>query len=231
MASEIICIIDRSGSMGSMASEAIGGFNSFLAEQKAVPDDACKFSMVLFDHEYIKAYDAEDIQNVQELNDKTYVPRGSTALFDAMGRALDEAIDRIQKEYTTLPRVAVMVMTDGGENASKDYTKGRLDKLVEDLKKEGWQFVFMSSDLSSFNADLGQMTLGSSNIAYNSTGAGYHAAYAAAASNVASYRSMGVMTDSAVMLNDDGSTQELKIDARDAKNKKNATDQSTTVVN
>jgi Mg-chelatase subunit ChlD len=223
MSSEIICIVDRSGSMGGMVKEAIGGFNTFLKEQQAIPDDSCKFTLVMFDHEYNKVYDAADIQSVSELTDQTYVPRGTTALYDAMGRALDEAIDRIQKEYATLPRVAVMVMTDGQENASKDYTKGRLEKLVEDLKKDNWQFVFLSSDLNSFNVDLGSMTVGTSSLGYGDTAYGYSTAYTCASQNVAQYRSMGIINTDAVLLNDDGTKNKLKIAARDTADTQSST--------
>ena len=222
MASEIICIIDRSGSMRSMSQEAIGGFNQFLKDQKAIPDDSCKFTLILFDHEYSTVYNAVDIQDVSELNDQTYIPRGTTALFDAMGRALDDAIDRIQREYTEKPRVAVMIMTDGQENASKDYKKDRLEKLVEELKSDGWQFVFMSSDLNSFNADLNTMAVGTMSLGYDSSAKGYTAAYYAASNSINAYRTGGVVAKGAVLLADDGSKKKLKIkdkDVVDAKNK------------
>jgi len=204
MASEIICIIDRSGSMAGMAKEAIGGFNQFLTEQKALPDDSCKFTLVLFDHDYNKIYDAVDIQDVAELNETTYVPRGTTALFDAMGRALDDAIDRIQKEYSEKPRMAVMVMTDGQENASKDYKKDRLEKLVEDLKKEGWQFVFMSSDLNSFQNDLQTMSaVGTMNVVYNNNSRGYTASYANVSQSMGVFREQGIVSTAKLDLTDD----------------------------
>ena len=212
MSSEIICIIDRSGSMSNMTKEAIGGFNQFLAEQKALPDDSCKFTLILFDHVYNIIYDAENIQNVSELTEQTYVPRGTTALYDAMGRAIDDVMDRIQKEYSERPRVAVMIMTDGQENASKDYSKERLEKLVEDLKKEGWQFVFMSSDLNSFAADLGTMTVGSQSVGYNNTLKGYVSAYACAADSVKAFRSMGIVNTDHTYLADDGTKKKLNID-------------------
>ena len=82
---EIISIVDRSGSMQSILDDAIGGFNTFLRSQQAQPGEA-KLSLILFDHEYQVVHQAVDIQQVEPLNQDTYVPRGSTALLDAVGK-------------------------------------------------------------------------------------------------------------------------------------------------
>ena len=84
---EIISIVDRSGSMQSILDDAIGGFNTFLRSQQAQPGEA-KLSLILFDHEYQVVHQAVDIQQVESLNQDTYVPRGSTALLDAVGKIL-----------------------------------------------------------------------------------------------------------------------------------------------
>jgi len=219
MTSEIICIIDRSGSMTSMATEAIGGFNQFLKEQQAIPDD-CKLTLVLFDHVYDVIHNAVNIQNVHELNDSVYIPRGATALYDAMGKALDDAMARIQHEYTTPPRVAVMIMTDGQENASKNYTKSRLEKFVEDLKKDQWQFIFMSSDLASFDKDLGTMTIGTMQIGHTSTVGSYYNATAQMSNSIRAYRNMGTVNTSSVYVDNNGETDHLTVTSKsDSKDK------------
>ncbi len=86
---EIVCILDRSGSMQSMRDDAIGGFNAFLEEQKKLPG-AAHLTVVLFDHEYDVLHQGVDIQQVAPLNSDTYVPRGQTALLDAVGRTVDD---------------------------------------------------------------------------------------------------------------------------------------------
>ena len=84
---EIVSIVDRSGSMESILDDAIGGFNTFLAAQQRQPGEA-KLSLILFDHEYQVVHQAVDIQQVEPLNQDTYVPRGSTALLDAVGKTI-----------------------------------------------------------------------------------------------------------------------------------------------
>ena len=93
---EIGFILDRSGSMASMAKEAIGGFNAFLESQQKLPGEA-KLTLVLFDHEYIVAHSRRPIKDVPPLDDHTYVPRGSTALLDAIGRTINTIGERLDK--------------------------------------------------------------------------------------------------------------------------------------
>ena len=84
MVTEIVCIIDRSGSMESIADDAVGGFNSFLESQKALPGEA-RLTLVLFYHELLFVHDSVELERVEPLDRQTFVPRGSTALFDAIG--------------------------------------------------------------------------------------------------------------------------------------------------
>src|SRR5689334_1631785 len=118
---ELVFILDRSGSMDSMKKEAIGGFNAFLEEQKKLPGEA-KLTVALFDHEYILLCNGKSIKEVEPLNEKTYEPRGTTALMDAIGRTLDDVGKRINSvshdcaacggtKKTT--KVLVAVLTDG----------------------------------------------------------------------------------------------------------------------
>ena len=85
---DIAFVLDRSGSMNSIAGDAIGGFNTFLAQQQAQPG-AAHLTLVLFDHEYLVPHDNVDIHSVPPLDDRTYIPRGMTALLDAIGRTID----------------------------------------------------------------------------------------------------------------------------------------------
>jgi uncharacterized protein YegL len=147
---EIIAIVDRSGSMNSLAAEAIGGFNAFLEQQKALPGEA-KLSLVLFDHEFIQVTEGLMLSDVKSLDRTTYVPRGSTAMNDAIGRSLQGQGERIKNEAWA-DKVIVCLVTDGWENASKEYTREAVQKLVKEKEAMGWSFVFLFAGLTQAEA-------------------------------------------------------------------------------
>jgi hypothetical protein len=148
MHQEVVVILDRSGSMETIADDAIGGFNGFLAEQQNMDEEAL-FSLVLFDNEYGAAFTSTPIQSVPPLDAATYVPRGSTALLDAVGRTLVELKARIAaRPVDDRPQeVVVAILTDGWENASREFSYSQIRKIVEQRKREdGWQFVFLAAN-------------------------------------------------------------------------------------
>lgn len=145
---EIAYVLDRSGSMASLTSDAIGGFNSFLNSQKQLPGRA-NFTLVLFDHEYLVTHKGVDIQRVPELNGKSYVPRGQTALLDAIGRTIDELGARLAAipEEKRPAKVIVAIFTDGFENASHVYTTDRLAASIKhQQEKYSWEFLFLAAN-------------------------------------------------------------------------------------
>lgn len=151
--SEIICIVDRSGSMHIIKDDAIGGFNQFLEDQQAVPGEA-NLTLVLFSHEYILVHDAVPLPQVEPLTDKTYQPSGSTALLDAIGRTIDDVGKRLAKtaEPDRPSHVIVAILTDGQENASSDYTKERIAEMIQHQEeKYSWQFFFLGANIDSFS--------------------------------------------------------------------------------
>lgn len=148
---EIAVIVDRSGSMEDLAGAAIRGFNSFLQEQRALPGQA-RLSLILFDNEYLRITDRSPIEEVAPLNSETYLPRASTALYDAVGRT----IDYIGIELASTPEaerpatVIIAILTDGLENASKEYTQADVAQMIQRQRDEyNWQFVFLGSDKGS----------------------------------------------------------------------------------
>ena len=147
---EIIFILDRSGSMASMSDEAKSGFNSFLKSQRECEGDA-RLSLTLFDHEYTPVIQSVPLESVPELDDTNYEPRGTTALLDAVGRSIHDFKQGLKKNPKTnaSKRVIVVVLTDGLENASKDYDYIRVKDLIEQQKEQGWEFLFLASDLES----------------------------------------------------------------------------------
>ena len=136
---QIVFVLDRSGSMLSVAEDAVGGFNAFLAEQQKAPQGK-RFTLIQFDHEYRVDYDKVKLGEVRPLvNGQSYVPRGCTALMDAVARALAIVSDT--------DRAIVAVYTDGRENASIEVTKDALKKLIKQAQKRGVEVLFLASDV------------------------------------------------------------------------------------
>ncbi len=188
--SEIACVIDRSGSMQSIKSDAIGGFNAFLEDQKKQPGRA-RLTLVLFDHEYERVHDSVDIQQVQPLDENTYQPRGTTALLDAIGRTIDDVGKRLAEtpEAERPGTVIVAILTDGMENASKDYTRARIAEMIEHQRERyGWEFVFLAANQDAIQEAQRLSISAADAVTFNATGAGVRQAYAKMSSSVAEKR-------------------------------------------
>ncbi len=148
---ELVFILDKSGSMGGLESDTIGGFNSMLNKQKALDDD-CRITTVLFDNNYELLHDRIDIQAVNPITEKDYYVGGSTALLDAIGITLQKII-RVAK-YTTkedlAPKVIFVIVTDGMENASREYSSQKIKSMIEEQKtKYGWEFIFLGANIDA----------------------------------------------------------------------------------
>lgn len=148
---QIICILDRSGSMHHIAEDTIGGYNSFIAKQRQEKGKA-QVTTVLFDDKYDVIGEAVPIGKVPQLTAKEYYARGMTALLDAVGRTIMSTASRMEKEGICpgKRRVLFLIMTDGQENDSREYTKERVKTLIETAGKEyGWEFIFMGANIDS----------------------------------------------------------------------------------
>lgn len=148
---EIVFILDRSGSMGGLEADTIGGYNSMLSKQKKEEGDVI-LSTVLFDDRCEILHDRVSVHKVEPLTDNEYYVRGCTALLDAVGGAI-EHIGHIHKE---LPddekpeKTLFIITTDGMENASRQYTYDKVKKLVEKKKKKHqWEFIFMGANIDA----------------------------------------------------------------------------------
>lgn len=144
---EIVVVVDESGSMHSTADDAIGGFNSFIASQKEIEGEA-NVTLVLFDDKYQIVYNGLPIDYVSELTNETYIPGGSTALVDAVGKTIDLLSERISslEEEEKPEKAIVIVITDGYENASKEYKGSDVSKKLKDYQsKEGWEVIFIGA--------------------------------------------------------------------------------------
>jgi len=148
MNTEILAIIDVSGSMESIKTDAIGGFNAFLADQKTVDGEA-RMTLALFDNQYDLLYQGRALAEAEPLTTQTYVPRGSTALLDAIGRTLNVQGARIEAEGWA-EKVIVTVLTDGQENQSKEFTAPVIREMVAAAEAKGWAFVFLAANQDAF---------------------------------------------------------------------------------
>jgi uncharacterized protein YegL len=145
---EIAFILDRSGSMQSVTESAITGFNEFLRDQQKTEGQA-RLSLVLFDNEYLVPMARIPIQEATGLDTTTYVPRGSTALLDAIGTTIDSLGTRLAStpEAERPAQVIVAILTDGFENASQKFTWREIsDKILEQTNTYKWQFLFLGAN-------------------------------------------------------------------------------------
>jgi len=183
---EIIDITDCSGSMGNLRIDVIGGFNTLLADQKEVPGEA-RLTHIQFDHEYLVKFVGKNILDVAPLTLETYVPRGSTALLDAIGRTLNEQGKRIASEKWA-DKVIVCIRTDGQENASREFTRDQIKTMIEHAQAHGWTFIFSAANQDAFatGATLGISGAHTQNFA--ATGQGIGMSYAATSNTLRSLR-------------------------------------------
>lgn len=149
-ADELVMVIDRSGSMGGILDDAQGGINAFIEEQKKA-DGKANLTLAEFDNNYEVVYQRTPLDKVPGYELR---PRGMTALLDAIGRTMATYRD----VKTTGKKIAVVV-TDGHENCSQEWDRPRILELIESLKSEGWEFVFLAAseqaidDAASFGFD------------------------------------------------------------------------------
>ena len=146
---EIIFILDRSGSMSGYESDTIGGFNGFIKIQN-LKDEKTNLTVVLFDHEREILWDGIEISNVI-LTEKEYFVRGSTALLDAIGHTIIDVSNRLIKtSYNNLPnKVIFVITTDGLENSSVEFTYEQVERLIKQKQSvDKWDFIFLGANIN-----------------------------------------------------------------------------------
>ncbi len=156
---ELVFVLDRSGSMSGLEDDTIGGFNSMLEKQQAL-DDPCLVTTILFDHEYFTLHNRVDIHKIAPLTRKDYEPRGSTALLDALGKSIQDTLktQKFALAHDRAEKVLFVVITDGYENSSRYFNAEEIKHLVE--KQQfiyDWEFIFLGANIDAIStaADLG----------------------------------------------------------------------------
>ena len=195
---ELVFILDKSGSMGGLETDTIGGYNAMLAKQQALEGD-CHITTVLFDNDYELLHDRIDIKAVSPITSAEYFVGGSTALLDAIGRTIHK-IGNAQKHTADAYRaekVMFVIITDGQENASSEYTAKRVKAMIQRQKAEyNWEFIFLGANIDavqtadSFGIDRSRAQ------SYHADKEGVKLNFQVMSEAVASYRSTDSMSDS-----------------------------------
>lgn len=190
MKTDIVIVLDRSGSMSSVAGNTIEGFNRFLDDQKKAPGSAT-LTLNQFDHQYERIVNGADIHLVAPLTGKTFVPRGMTALLDAIGKSINDTGDRLRKlPASERPdKVIVVIMTDGHENASQEFTRDQIQKMVEHQRGTyAWEFVFLGANMDAIATARSYGFDTANTITYASNDIGTRRAFRSLSSNATSMR-------------------------------------------
>lgn len=145
MKTEVLFILDRSGSMSGLEKDTVGGYNSLITKQREVEGDV-RISTLLFDHDLEWVHDRTSIHEVRALTEKEYYVRGTTALLDAIGYGIQK-MKTIQKNEDV--KVLVVITTDGMENASKEYTTKSVQQLISAQTALGWEFLFLGANIDA----------------------------------------------------------------------------------
>ena len=188
---ELVFIVDRSGSMCDLVSDTIGGFNATLGQHRAAEGDAV-VSTVLFDNETEVLHDRLPIAQVANITEREYWVRGCTALLDAVGgsiRHIARVRSYLPEEYRPAKTIFVII-TDGLENASRKYSRAQVRKLIEQKKEEGWEFLFLGANIDAVG-EAGSLGISEDRaVTYLSDSVGQRKAYEAVGRATCAMRSM-----------------------------------------
>ncbi len=190
----ISVILDRSGSMAGIASDIAGGFNTFLDEQRAQPGGG-RMTLVQFDGQdpFEVLIDGDDLATVSPLDPARYLPRGSTPLNDAVGRMIariDQTILSRADDGLPIEDQIVLIITDGFENASREFDGQTIGRLIEERRARGWVFSFLGSDESTFREGAAMRIAGANTATWEKSGEGSREMFGRLSAASSRYRSM-----------------------------------------
>ena len=190
----ISVVLDRSGSMASIADDVVGGFNTFLAEQRK-QEGGGRVTLVQFDGQdpFEVLIDGENLDTVGDLNPARYIPRGNTPLYDAVGRMIAKVDAEILERADAAKPIEdqiVVIVTDGYENSSREFSGKMLFDLIETRKGRAWTFVFLGADESTFEEGEAMGVSSANTARWEATGVGTAAMFSQVSQATSSYRAM-----------------------------------------
>ena len=195
---ELVFILDRSGSMAGLEGDTIGGFNAMLEKQKKVPGD-CFVSTVLFDNETEVLHDRVPLSEVPAMTAADYSVRGCTALLDALGGAIHHIgnIHKYARKEDVPAHTVFVITTDGMENASRRYTADKVKQMIERQKeKYGWEFLFLAANIDAVQTARRYGIGADRAVNYHADGQGTGLVYEAVSAAVGSVRYRGKVAPS-----------------------------------
>lgn len=173
----------------SIADDAIGGFNAFVKAQRREPDPA-RLSLVLFDDQYEVPFKSVPLAEVPLLTSRTFIPRGSTALLDAIGRSMS----KMTRSFAARPaaakpaKVIIAILTDGQENASREYSQKHIADLITAKRELGWEFIFLAANQDAIATAREYNIASEDAITFMASPTGTQQAYAAMSGKVSEKR-------------------------------------------
>lgn len=150
----ISLVVDRSGSMIKLQESTINGYNTFIKTQQDDKDVETTVSTLLFDHEYIQLHDKMNVKNIKKITSNDYWARGMTALYDALGKAIIETGKYLSslKEEDRPSKVIFVVITDGNENSSKEFTENQVKEMIKhQTEVYNWEFIYLGANVDAFS--------------------------------------------------------------------------------
>ena len=194
---EVVFIMDRSGSMGGLEADTIGGFNAMLEKQKKEEGDVI-WSTVLFDHVSEVVHDRVSIDRIGELDEDTYYVRGSTALLDAVGGAIRHIgnVHKYAREEDRPDKTVFVITTDGMENSSMIYDYRKVKRMIKrQQEKYGWEFIFLGANMDAVDV-AGRIGISEKRAArFHNDGAGIAVNFSAVSETIAGVRAKGVVCE------------------------------------
>ncbi len=191
---DITVVLDRSGSMEVVKADTIGGFNTFLKSQKEAVGEA-NLTLAQFDTEYELVHSGKPIKDVPELTDKIFVPRGMTALLDAIGRSINATGARLANtpEENRPAKVIFVILTDGEENSSHEFTKEKINEMIKhQTETYKWDFVFLGANQDAIKTGTSYGISANSSLSYKADAYGTKTVFDSMAVNMSNYRSGSV---------------------------------------
>ncbi len=186
---EIVFILDRSGSMSGLEKDTIGGFNAMIEKQKK-QDGKAYVSTVLFDHESVVLHDRLPLEQIKPMTEDDYTVRGCTALLDAIGGAVKHIgnIHKYARPEDVPEHTMFVITTDGLENASRKYNSRDIKRLIESKKEEGWEFLFIGANIDAIETANVYGISADRAVNYNADSQGTGVVFEAVSETVAKFR-------------------------------------------